>query len=157
MVLPLSVIWLVFRDTPEEPRAIAVSIVVVVLLVLEAIGRASLVPHLRRQVPSEVPRDGGDAGLMQFGFEVGAGVRTHLTSTLPPAVIATALLLAPSWWALATVSLAFGSVRGLWPFAKGVVSSEAGWSRMAQRVAEVSSVGGFVVLGAIGAGVWLEH
>lgn len=64
-------------------------------------------PHRRAQVPSAVIGAGAEAGALQFGFEMGSGVRTHMPSNLPYLPLV-AVLLASSWVAALLAGLGFG-------------------------------------------------
>ena len=64
-------------------------------------------PHRRAQVPSTVIGAGGQAGPLQFGFEMGSGVRTHMPSNLPYLPLL-AVLLVGSWAAALAAGLGFG-------------------------------------------------
>ena len=68
--------------------------------------RVSL-PHRRSQVPSKVIGAGSEAGALQFGFEMGTGVRTHMPSNLPYLPLV-AVLLIGSWVAALLAGLGFG-------------------------------------------------
>ncbi|MGH3985174.1 MAG: hypothetical protein ACRDST_21410 [Pseudonocardiaceae bacterium] len=64
-------------------------------------------PHRKAQVPSAVIGAGGDAGALQFGFEMGCGLRTHMPSNLPYLPLV-AVLLVGSWVAAVLAGLGFG-------------------------------------------------
>ena len=64
-------------------------------------------PHRKAQVPSAVIGAGGDAGALQFGFEMGCGLRTHMPSNLPYLPLI-AVLLVSSWVAALLAGLGFG-------------------------------------------------
>lgn len=64
-------------------------------------------PHRRAQVPSAVIGAGSDGGALQFGFEMGTGVRTHMPSNLPYLPLVAVLLVA-SWVAALLAGLGFG-------------------------------------------------
>ena len=64
-------------------------------------------PHRRAQVPSAVIGAGAEAGALQFGFEMGSGVRTHMPSNLPYLPLV-AVLLASNWVAALLAGLGFG-------------------------------------------------
>jgi hypothetical protein len=64
-------------------------------------------PHRRAQVPAAVIGRGSDAGALQFGFEMGCGVRTHMPSNLPYLPLV-AVLLVSSWGAALVAGLGFG-------------------------------------------------
>ncbi|MGH3795307.1 MAG: hypothetical protein ACRDSP_10490 [Pseudonocardiaceae bacterium] len=95
---------------PALPPGVRVAVVAAVALFVLA-GEVGLhrvaLPHRRAQVPSAVIGGGGDAGALQFGFEMGSGVRTHMPSNLPYLVLV-AVLLVSSWGAALLAGLGFG-------------------------------------------------
>jgi len=85
--------------------------VIVTVAVFVLAGECGLhrvaLPHRRAQVPSAVIGAGSDAGALQFGFEMGTGVRTHLPSNLPYLPLVAVLLVA-SWPAALLTGTGFG-------------------------------------------------
>lgn len=142
----LSFLWLCLRPLFPVVTTGLAALGLVILTMLEATGQASRLAHLHRQVPRTVPADGGEGGQLQFGFEVGTGFRTHLTSALAPAVALVVALTSPTWWAVAAAALAFGSVRGFWPFIKVRAESEEEWQVWAARASRMASISGFLLL-----------
>jgi hypothetical protein len=82
---------------PFLPRIVEV-VAVAVVFTLVAANEFGLVrirlPQNARQVPSSIVDDGHRYGALQFGFEMGTGVRTYMTSGLPHALASGLLLLA---------------------------------------------------------------
>jgi hypothetical protein len=64
-------------------------------------------PQNARLVPSDIIVRTGGSGALQFGFEMGTGMRTFLPSHLPYLALGVALLVCP-WWAAPLVGLSFG-------------------------------------------------
>jgi hypothetical protein len=95
---------------PAVPPAVSASLIVAVGLFALA-GECGLhrvaLPHRKAQVPSAVIGAGGDAGALQFGFEMGCGLRTHMPSNLPYLPLV-AVLLVGSWVAALLAGLGFG-------------------------------------------------
>jgi hypothetical protein len=95
---------------PVLPPWVRSGLVVLVVLVVLAgefrLHRLTL-PHRRAQVPSAVINAGSEAGALQFGFEMGSGVRTHMPSNLPYLPLLAVLLLG-SWVAALLAGLGFG-------------------------------------------------
>lgn len=95
---------------PALPPVVRVGLVAAVAVFVLAgelrLHRLSL-PHRRAQVPSAVIGAGPEAGALQFGFEMGSGVRTHMPSNLPYLPLV-AVLLVGSWPAAAAAGLGFG-------------------------------------------------
>ncbi|MGQ0716011.1 MAG: hypothetical protein ACT4NP_01630 [Pseudonocardiales bacterium] len=89
-------------------------------------------PHRRAQVPSAVIGAGGDAGALQFGFEMGCGVRTHMPSNLPYLPLVAVLLLG-SWVAALLAGLGFGLGRAGMALGRHHSRDAAWWDRQWQR------------------------
>lgn len=67
------------------------------------------VPERRRLVPEHVTTRGPVVGPIQFGFEMGTGMRTYSPSALPHLLLlAVLLVLTPPWAFLAALGLAAG-------------------------------------------------
>lgn len=84
---------------PWLPSSVASVLVlaVVVLVLLREVGAIRLwLPQNARQVPQSIVHEDSRYGAAQFGFEMGTGVRTYVTSGLPH-VLAAAVLLLASW------------------------------------------------------------
>jgi len=64
-------------------------------------------PQNARQVPSDILVRGDGSGALQFGFEMGTGLRTYVPTHLPHVLVAVALLVAP-WWASPLLGAFFG-------------------------------------------------
>ncbi|HEY2765606.1 MAG TPA: hypothetical protein VGJ13_16580 [Pseudonocardiaceae bacterium] len=84
-----------------------ISVMAVFVLAGELGAHHVTLPHRRAQVPSAVVGAGSDAGALQFGFEMGTGVRTHMPSNLPYLPLV-AVLLVGSWMAALLAGLGFG-------------------------------------------------
>jgi hypothetical protein len=68
-------------------------------------------PQNHRQVPQEVLRRGMRVGSLQFGFEMGTGVRTYVSATAPYVVAAGLLLTQQNLFAALMVGAGFGAGR----------------------------------------------
>ena len=109
-------------------------IVAVALFVLAGecgLHRVTL-PHRRAQVPSAVIGAGSDTGALQFGFEMGCGVRTHLPSNLPYLPLVTVLLVG-SWVAALLAGLGFGLGRAAMALGSHHSRDAAWWDRQWHR------------------------
>ncbi|MGC4863420.1 hypothetical protein [Micromonospora sp. DT41] len=84
-------------------------------------------PQNGRQVPSDILVRADGAGALQFGFEMGSGMRTYVPTHLPYVLVGVAVLAAPWWLApLLGVSFGFGRVIMVWSsVASGSASSWA--------------------------------
>lgn len=82
----------------------------VIIIVAEIAGYRLALPQNARQVPTWIIREGSRAGALQFGYEMGTGVRTYMTSSLPHAALL-AVLVQASWWQGLVAGAAFGGGR----------------------------------------------
>ena len=100
-----------FAGLLPRPVGLAVVAVVLALSLTQALGLHDVrLPHRAQVVPQEaVLGQSSSSGALQFGFEMGTGMRTHMPSNLPYVALACALLLGP-WWAglLAGAAFALG-------------------------------------------------
>jgi hypothetical protein len=83
-------------------------------------------------VPSTVIGAGSDAGALQFGFEMGFGVRTHMPSNLPYLALV-AVLLVSSWATALLVGLGFGLGRAAMALGRHYCRDATWWDRQWQR------------------------
>jgi hypothetical protein len=120
---------------PVVPPAGRVGLIVAVALFVLA-GECGLhrvtLPHRRAQVPSTVIAAGGDAGALQFGFEMGCGVRTHMPSNVPYLALM-AVLLVSSWAAAVAAGLGFGLGRAAMALGRHHSRDAPWWDRQWQR------------------------
>jgi hypothetical protein len=120
---------------PAVPHAVRIGLVVAVALFVLA-GECGLhrvaLPHRRAQVPSTVIAAGGDAGALQFGFEMGSGVRTHMPSNLPYLPLV-AVLLVGNWAAALLAGLGFGLGRATMALGRRYSGASTWWDRQWQH------------------------
>ena len=91
-----------------RPWRLAAMLVLTVLAVAGEIGVLPFrLPQNARQVPSSIIARTDGSGALQFGFEMGTGLRTFLPSHLPYVAAAAVLFLTP-WWAAPAVGAGFG-------------------------------------------------
>ncbi|SCF14796.1 hypothetical protein GA0074696_3001 [Micromonospora purpureochromogenes] len=84
-------------------------------------------PQNARQVPQDVLRPSPRRGALQFGFELGTGVRTYLSATAPY-VLAVAVLLAGQRLQLAALAgVGFGAGRAVTPLIRRASGAVEGW------------------------------
>lgn len=120
---------------PALPPVVRIDLVVVTALFVLAgecrLHRVTL-PHRRAQVPSAVIGTGEQAGALQFGFEMGTGVRTHMPSNLPylPLVM---VLLVGNWAAALLAGLGFGLGRAAMALGRHYSGDTAWWDRQWQH------------------------
>jgi hypothetical protein len=120
---------------PVVPPAGRVGLIVAVALFVLA-GECGLhrvtLPHRRAQVPSTVIAAGGDDGALQFGFEMGCGVRTHMPSNVPYLALM-AVLLVSSWAAAVAAGLGFSLGRAAMALGRHHSRDAPWWDRQWRR------------------------
>lgn len=118
---------------PVPPSArYAISLAVLGILLLREVGVLRLpLPQQRRLVPESVFRLGRHLGPLQFGIEMGTGVRTYLPSGLPYALLAAVALLA-RWPDAVLAGAGFGLGRALMTTA-ALSTRDGGWDARWQR------------------------
>lgn len=84
-------------------------------------------PQNARQVPQEVMRDDPHLGALQFGFELGTGVRTYVSASAPYVVALAVLLGGQSLWVAALTGLGFGAGRALTPLVRLASGAVGDW------------------------------
>jgi hypothetical protein len=94
---------------------------------VEITGRANRLPQNRRLVPQTILAADGVTGPLQFGFEMGTGLRTYAPSALPLAAVVMALLWAPAAIEGLAVGVGFGLGRSL--VLPGRRGDPDGWDR----------------------------
>jgi hypothetical protein len=116
---------------PVLPPTVRVGLIIALALFVLA-GECGLhrvvLPHRRTQVPSTVIGAGSDAGALQFGFEMGSGVRTHMPSNLPYLPLLAVLLLG-SWAAAVATGLGFGLGRAAMALGRHHSRDTTWWDR----------------------------
>jgi hypothetical protein len=116
---------------PVLPPTVRVGLIIALALFVLA-GECGLhrvvLPHRRTQVPSTVIGAGSDAGALQFGFEMGSGVRTHMPSNLPYLPLLAVLLLG-SWAAAVAAGLGFGLGRAAMALGRHHSRDTTWWDR----------------------------
>ena len=111
-------------------------------------------PHRRAQVPAAVIGSGPDAGALQFGFELGSGVRTHMPSNLPYVPLV-AVLLVGSWAAALPAGLGFGLGRAVMALGRHHSRDPAWWDAQWQHYERGLRVALALAAGLLVAGVLL--
>ncbi|HSK95771.1 MAG TPA: hypothetical protein VK891_04060 [Euzebyales bacterium] len=90
-------------------------------------------PQHARQVPQAIRRRAPSLGLLQFGFELGTGLRTFVTSKAPYVVVALLLLGGLSVVEALALGVGFGIGRALMPVTRAWHGSTADWDRRLER------------------------
>ncbi|WP_214413095.1 hypothetical protein [Sphaerisporangium fuscum] len=100
------------------------------VVLLRETGMISLrVPENRRLVPEHVLNRGRVLGGVQFGFEMGTGMRTYSPSSLPHLVLA-ALLLAVPWTGALAAGAGFAAARWIMAAASIAHSDDGSWTTL---------------------------
>ncbi len=120
---------------------------VVVIAVLRDLGLVRVaLPENQRLIPHEVFLAHPWRGAAQFGFEMGTGVRTYVSSSAPYVLAAALLLLTPTVLTAALAGAAFGLGRSAMVWMRFAAPDPTEWdARLAGRCA---------IPGVFGAGVF---
>jgi hypothetical protein len=113
---------------PGPVRAVAASVAAVAVLGRELRLWRFPVPENARLVPEDVQHQ-GHWGALQFGFEMGTGMRTYSPSALPHLVLAAVVLVVPLPAALA-VAAGFAVGRWTMPVLSNAWSDDGGWTEV---------------------------
>ena len=95
---------------PVEARSLLLAATALIIVVAEMSGYRLPLPQNARQVPTWIIHEGNRAGALQFGFEMGTGMRTYIPSSLPHLALLSVLLHA-SWRQGLVAGVAFGMGR----------------------------------------------
>ena len=90
--LVLGAISGVLSIVPYYIRLPVGGLALVVILVAELIGRPLKLPQNGRAVPQSIIPEARVQGALQFGFEMGTGVRTFMPTGLPHALVVAVLV-----------------------------------------------------------------
>jgi len=106
-------------------------------------------PQNTRQVPQDVLQRSLVRGALQFGFELGTGVRTYLSASAPY-VLAVAVLLAGQRLHVAVLAgLGFGAGRAATPLLRRASGVAADWdTRLQARLRGITVLAGAAMLAA---------
>jgi hypothetical protein len=112
---------------------VALFIAAASLLLLNELQVINLrVPQNARQVSPAIAADGAQYGALQFGFEMGTGARTYMTSGLPHALATAALLLLSPLQAVAA-GIAFGMGRAIMLMSRRAYPGQTEWDALLRR------------------------
>ncbi|RBM19460.1 hypothetical protein [Streptomyces sp. PT12] len=150
--LSATVLWLasgLVTPVPEVVRAPA-AIGVALLGVARDAGLIALpLPQNARQVPQDVLQRDLVRGALQFGFELGTGVRTYVSASLPYAAAAAVLLAGDAGAALLT-GVGFALGRAATPALRLASGTGEEWDgRLLDRLWLLSVGGGTALAGAL--------
>ncbi|MEU4778770.1 hypothetical protein [Micromonospora sp. NPDC023633] len=127
-------------------------VAVAVLGLLREVGLVSIrLPQNARQVPQDVLQRSLRRGALQFGFEMGTGVRTYVSASAPY-VLAVALLLGGQRLHVAMLAgIGFGVGRALTPLARRAAGTGDRWDAdLRVRIRTITVTAGVVLVVALG-------
>ncbi|MFJ2031766.1 hypothetical protein [Streptosporangium sp. NPDC087985] len=110
----------------EAVRLWVLAPITVVIMLFELAGRPLSLPQNRRLVPQDVIPRSDFSGPLQFGFEMGTGVRTFTPTALPQLLVLVVVLaggLGPGLLA----GLGFGVGRALMPLSRALSGDPRQW------------------------------
>ncbi|MCG5212085.1 hypothetical protein [Streptosporangium sp. KLBMP 9127] len=120
----------VVQSLLPAPLRLAVLGLLAAAVLLREAGLISLpVPENRRLVPEHVLNRGRLAGGIQFGFEMGTGMRTYSPSALPHLVLAALVLAVPLPGALAA-GTGFAAARWIMAAVSMAHSDDGSWTTL---------------------------
>lgn len=111
---------------PEPVRLWPLALAAAVILAFELAGRPLSLPQNRRLVPQDVIPQSEFSGPLQFGFEMGTGVRTFTPTALPHLLVLT-LVLAGGVGPGLLAGIGFGLGRVLMPLSRALSVDPQGW------------------------------
>jgi len=127
------------------------TVLVALLGLLREMGLAPIrLPQNTRQVPQDVLQRSLVRGALQFGFELGTGVRTYLSASAPY-VLAVAVLLAGQRLHVAVLAgLGFGAGRAATPLLRRASGVAADWdTRLQARLRGITVLAAAAMLAAL--------
>ena len=134
---------------PRPARLAMIGILAAIVVVREAIPASLRIPENRRLVPEHISAHGRVLGPLQFGFEMGTGVRTYSPSALPHLLFAALVLVVPPYGAL-PVAAGFASGRWIMAVVSNRYDDAGGWTDAWQLhrrpLAAMTSVGAVTAL-----------
>ncbi|WP_157254657.1 hypothetical protein [Nonomuraea typhae] len=112
------------------------------------------VPENARLVPEHVLERGRALGGIQFGFEMGTGMRTYSPSAQPHLVLAAVLLMLP-WDGALAAGAGFAAARWIMAAASIGHSEDGGWSDLWQIHARLlAAATAIATVGSLAWGLW---
>ncbi|MDQ3785896.1 MAG: hypothetical protein M3422_01460 [Actinomycetota bacterium] len=152
-LLSALVLWVVSGLATPVPEPVRYGVVVAVAVagVLRDAGLVRFpLPQNARQVPQTVLTGDVARGSLQFGFEMGTGVRTYVSSTVPYVLVAALLLTGPSFVTAVATGVGFGLGRALTPTARYASRDGETWDVVLHRhLPAIKVVSGLAVAAAL--------
>ncbi|MFD4694337.1 hypothetical protein [Streptomyces sp. NPDC058463] len=156
-VLSAGVLWLVSGLFTPVPAGVRQGLIVAVALLaaLRDAGKLTLrLPQNARQIPQDVLRRHLARGALQFGFELGTGVRTYVSASAPYAMAVAVLLSGGSYLPALAAGLGFGAGRALTPALRRLSGDGERWDdRLLARLSGMTVVSS-VLIAAAACAVW---
>lgn len=151
--LSALVVWVVSGLVSPVPDVVRY-VLTVALAGLGVLRDAGVVrfplPQNARQVPREVMNRDLSRGSLRFGFELGTGVRTYLSATVPYVVAAALLLSTPELLVAALTGAGFGLGRALTPLTRHASRAGDSWdTALAARLPAITIGGGLAVTASL--------
>lgn len=152
-LLSALVLWAVSGLVTPVPPAVRHGIVVAAAVagVLRDAGVVRFpLPQNARQVPQAVLTGDVARGSLRFGFEMGTGVRTYVSSTVPYVLAVALLLTGPGFLTAVAAGAGFGLGRALTPAARYASGDGEAWDVVLhQHLPTIKVVGGLAVTAAL--------
>jgi hypothetical protein len=135
-VLSALVLWLssgLMQPIPRDARIGALAAIALVA-VLRDWGIVHIpLPENKRQIPQTVFGQSPPRAALQFGFEMGTGVRTFLTATSPYLLASFILLSSSGAGGALAAGAGFGIGRGMIPAMRGLARDPQQWDDAIDR------------------------
>jgi hypothetical protein len=116
-------------------------------------------PQNARQVPQAIRRRAPAAGMLQFGFELGTGLRTFVTSRAPYVVVALLLVGGLPIIGALSLGMGFGIGRAFMPLMRAWHRDTADWDLRLERASRLlkltaTALAGSAALWSAAARLW---
>lgn len=111
-------------------------------------------PQNARQVPQRIRYREQTMAMVQFGFELGTGMRTFVTSAAPYVLIGVLVLAGPSIVEALTIGAGFGAGRALMPVLRTWHHAPGDWDRRLEHTARWLKPAATALTGT--AAIWLS-
>lgn len=118
---------------PAPVRLGAVVLAAAAALVHDFDIRRLALPQNQRQVPRDVFANGALHGFFQFGYEMGTGLRTYVTTATPYVVAVMLLFLGPSLIEILLAGTGFGAGRAAMPAFRRWSGDPWNWDELLKR------------------------
>lgn len=144
-LLSATTVWLVSGLLTPLQSSVRIGIVLAIgtVAILRDLGVVRFhLPENARQIPRSVFRRGIPRAAVQFGFEMGTGVRTYVPTTVPYVVALALMVLAPSFEIAIITGLGFALGRAAYLVLRLASGKDSAWDSAFERVGRrVSPIG----------------